>query len=102
MAGPKLFPYLNDEGVNRWLRSVADGAVREAQARGEPAWFAVPGLRGLVREDPDGRRWHVVHRKMVAELPRREDRPGTSQETAADTPGRAWDCRSQRARRIRR
>ena len=72
MRGPKLFPFLNDPKINLWLRNMADQSIAEAHARGEPAWYAVPGLTGLVREDPDGRRWHVVHRKVVAELPPRE------------------------------
>lgn len=70
--GPKLFPYLNDDRVTRWLKEVADKAIAEAHAQGKPAFYAVPGLKGLVREDPDGRRWHVVQRKIVAELPPRE------------------------------
>jgi hypothetical protein len=69
--GPKQFPFLNDPRVNQWLRQVSNEAAAGARAHGKPVWFAVPGLRGLVREDPDGRRWHVVRRKVVAELPPR-------------------------------
>ena len=70
-AGAQAVPCLNDPRVNQWLRQVSTEAAAGAHAHGKPVWFAVPGLRGLVREDPDGRRWHVVRRKVVAELPPR-------------------------------
>ena len=71
MSGAQAVPCLNDPRVNQWLRQVSTEAAAGAHAHGKRFGPAVARLRGLVREDPDGRRWHVVRRKVVAELPPR-------------------------------
>jgi hypothetical protein len=54
--------------MRRMLLGISQEELGHHAGGGKPVWFAVPGLRGLVREDPDGRRWHVVRRKVIAEL----------------------------------